>query len=125
MGLIWGRDKGNLLPIMNILPENITSASVEDHSRAENWDRNDQADREISAASIYAQGGLSRLQTYAANISYNLLKTAAGNGVAIGPLLLGVAKPIHILTPAATVRRIINVSTLAVVEAASQSKGLF
>ncbi|NDH55776.1 MAG: hypothetical protein EBY06_03700, partial [Burkholderiaceae bacterium] len=61
----------------------------------------------------------------AANISYNLLKTAAGNGVAIGPLLLGVAKPIHILTPAATVRRIINVSTLAVVEAASQSKGLF
>jgi malate dehydrogenase (oxaloacetate-decarboxylating)(NADP+) len=53
------------------------------------------------------------------------LKTAAGNGVAIGPLLLGVAKPIHILTPAATVRRIINVSTLAVVEAASQSKGLF
>ncbi|NDA17299.1 MAG: hypothetical protein EBY99_06445, partial [Burkholderiaceae bacterium] len=67
MGLIWRRDKGNLLPIMNILPENITSASVEDHSRAENWDRNDQADREISAASIYAQGGLSRLQTYAAN----------------------------------------------------------
>ncbi len=61
----------------------------------------------------------------AANISYNLLKTAAGNGVAIGPLLLGVAKPIHILTPAATVRRIVNVSTLAVVEAASQSKGLF
>ena len=52
---------------MNILPENISSASVEDHSRAENWDRNDQADRESSAASIYAQGGLSRLQTYAAN----------------------------------------------------------
>ena len=65
--MIWGRDKGNLLLMMNILPENITSASVEDHSRAENWDRNDQADREISAASIYAQGGLSRLQTYAAN----------------------------------------------------------
>jgi malate dehydrogenase (oxaloacetate-decarboxylating)(NADP+) len=61
----------------------------------------------------------------AANISYNLLKTAAGNGVAIGPLLLGVAQPIHILTPAATVRRIVNVSTLAVVEAASQTKGLF
>jgi len=61
----------------------------------------------------------------AANISYNLLKTAAGNGVAIGPLLLGVAKPIHILTPAATVRRIVNVTTLAVVEAASQSRGLF
>jgi malate dehydrogenase (oxaloacetate-decarboxylating)(NADP+) len=60
----------------------------------------------------------------AANISYNLLKTAAGNGVAIGPLLLGVAKPIHILTPAATVRRIVNVTTLAVVEAASNARGV-
>uniref|UniRef100_UPI004048D22F NADP-dependent malic enzyme n=1 Tax=Polynucleobacter sp. TaxID=2029855 RepID=UPI004048D22F len=58
----------------------------------------------------------------AANISYNLLKVAAGNGVAIGPLLLGVAKPIHVLTPAATVRRIVNVTTLAVVEAASNAR---
>lgn len=60
----------------------------------------------------------------AANISYNLLKTAAGNGIAIGPLLLGVAKPIHILTPAATVRRVVNVTTLAVVEAASNARGI-
>jgi malate dehydrogenase (oxaloacetate-decarboxylating)(NADP+) len=60
----------------------------------------------------------------AANISYNLLKTAAGNGIAIGPLLLGVAKPIHILTPAATVRRIVNLTTLAVVQAASNSRGV-
>jgi malate dehydrogenase (oxaloacetate-decarboxylating)(NADP+) len=60
----------------------------------------------------------------AANISYNLLKTAAGNGIAIGPLLLGVAKPIHILTPAATVRRIVNVTALAVVEAASNARGV-
>ena len=60
----------------------------------------------------------------AANISYNLLKTAAGNGIAIGPLLLGVAKPIHILTPAATVRRIVNLTTLAVVEVASNARGI-
>ncbi|MBT8607773.1 NADP-dependent malic enzyme [Polynucleobacter paneuropaeus] len=60
----------------------------------------------------------------AANISYNLLKTAAGNGVSIGPLLLGVAKPIHILTPAATVRRIVNVTALTVVEAASKARGV-
>ena len=58
----------------------------------------------------------------AANISYNLLKTAAGNGIAIGPLLLGVAKPVHILTPAATVRRIVNVTALTVVEAASKTR---
>ena len=60
----------------------------------------------------------------AANISYNLLKTVAGNGIAIGPLLLGAAKPIHILTPSATVRRIVNVTALAVVEAASNARGV-
>jgi malate dehydrogenase (oxaloacetate-decarboxylating)(NADP+) len=55
-----------------------------------------------------------------ANIAYNLLKTAAGNGVAIGPILLGCAKPVHILTPSATVRRIVNMTALCVVDAVSQ-----
>jgi malate dehydrogenase (oxaloacetate-decarboxylating)(NADP+) len=55
-----------------------------------------------------------------ANISYNLLKTAAGNGIAIGPVLLGCAKPVHILTPSATVRRIVNMTALCVVDAVSQ-----
>jgi len=53
----------------------------------------------------------------AANISYNLLKSAAGNGVAIGPILLGCASTVHILTPSATVRRIVNMTALAVVDA--------
>jgi len=53
----------------------------------------------------------------AANIAYNLLKTAAGGGIAIGPILLGAAKPVHILTPSATVRRIINMTALTVVDA--------
>ncbi len=53
----------------------------------------------------------------AANIAYNLLKTAAGGGIAIGPILLGAAKPVHILTPSATVRRIINITALTVVDA--------
>ena len=52
-----------------------------------------------------------------ANIAYNLLKTAAGNNVAIGPVLLGAAKPIHILTPSATVRRIVNMTAWTVVDA--------
>jgi malate dehydrogenase (oxaloacetate-decarboxylating)(NADP+) len=55
----------------------------------------------------------------AANISYNLLKTAAGNNVAIGPILLGAAKPVHILTPSATVRRIVNMTALVVLDANS------
>ncbi len=53
----------------------------------------------------------------AANIAYNLLKVAAGHGVAIGPVLLGCARPVHILTPSATVRRIVNMTALAVVDA--------
>jgi malate dehydrogenase (oxaloacetate-decarboxylating)(NADP+) len=53
----------------------------------------------------------------AANIAYNLLKVAASNGVAVGPVLLGCAKPVHILTPSATVRRIINMTALCVLDA--------
>ena len=56
----------------------------------------------------------------AANIAYNLLKTASGNGVAIGPILLGCAKPVHILTPSATVRRIVNMTALCVMDALSE-----
>ena len=56
----------------------------------------------------------------AANIAYNLLKTAAGGGIAIGPVLLGAAKPVHILTPSATVRRIVNLTALAVVDASAE-----
>jgi len=55
----------------------------------------------------------------AANIAFNLLKTAAGDGLTVGPLLLGAARPVHILTPTATVRRIVNVTALLSVEAAS------
>ena len=57
-----------------------------------------------------------------ANIAYNLVKVAAGNGVAVGPILLGCAKPVHILTPSATVRRIVNMTALCVVDAVAQRK---
>jgi len=53
----------------------------------------------------------------AANIAYNLLKMTAGGGIAIGPVLLGCARAVHILTPSATVRRIVNMTALAVVDA--------
>ena len=53
----------------------------------------------------------------AANISYNLLKTAAGGNIAIGPVLLGAAKPVHILTATTTVRRIVNMTALTVADA--------
>ncbi|WP_348944832.1 NADP-dependent malic enzyme [Chitinibacter sp. FCG-7] len=59
----------------------------------------------------------------AANISFNLLKTTSVDGVTIGPILMGLAKPAHILTPTASVRRIINMAALAAVEAATQHTG--
>ena len=52
-----------------------------------------------------------------ANIAYNLLKFTAGGNIAIGPVLLGVAKPVNILTPSATVRRIVNMAALTVADA--------
>jgi malate dehydrogenase (oxaloacetate-decarboxylating)(NADP+) len=56
----------------------------------------------------------------AANISYNLLKVAAGNGITVGPILLGTAKPVHILEPGVSVRRIVNMTALAAVDANTQ-----
>ena len=55
----------------------------------------------------------------AANITFNALKVVSGEGVTVGPILLGTAKPAHILTPTSTVRRIVNMSALAVVDAAN------
>jgi malate dehydrogenase (oxaloacetate-decarboxylating)(NADP+) len=60
----------------------------------------------------------------AANISFNLLKTAAGDGVTIGPILLGAARAVHILTPSATVRRIVNMTALTVVDASAPRAGV-
>ncbi len=56
----------------------------------------------------------------AANIAYNLLKTAAGHNVAIGPVLLGPAKPVHVLTPSTTVKRIVNMTAWTVVDINSE-----
>ena len=56
----------------------------------------------------------------AANILYNVMKTTASGGVTVGPILMGAARTVHILTPAATVRRVLNMTALA----ASSAQGL-
>jgi malate dehydrogenase (oxaloacetate-decarboxylating)(NADP+) len=61
----------------------------------------------------------------AANIAFNLLKVAVGGGVTLGPVLLGVAKAAHILTPSATVRRIVNMTALTVVDCAIERQAQF
>jgi len=57
----------------------------------------------------------------AANITFNALKVVAGQGISVGPILLGAAKPVHILTPTATVRGIVNMTALTAVAAGSGS----
>ena len=56
----------------------------------------------------------------AANIAFNLIKISNGEGITVGPILLGAARPVHILTPTATVRRLVNMTALAVVDANHQ-----
>jgi len=60
----------------------------------------------------------------AANILFNVLKMTGGNGVTVGPILLGAARPAHVLTPSSTVRRIVNMTALAVADAAAAAGGV-
>jgi malate dehydrogenase (oxaloacetate-decarboxylating)(NADP+) len=55
-----------------------------------------------------------------ANVAYNLLKVVAGGGITVGPILLGAAKPVHVLEPSATARRLVNMTALVVVDAAAE-----
>jgi malate dehydrogenase (oxaloacetate-decarboxylating)(NADP+) len=59
----------------------------------------------------------------AANILFNVLKVTGGKGITVGPILLGAARPVHILTPAATMRRVLNVTALAVAQAGAMAPG--
>jgi malate dehydrogenase (oxaloacetate-decarboxylating)(NADP+) len=58
-----------------------------------------------------------------ANILFNVLKMTGGQGVTVGPMLLGTAAPVHILTPSATVRRVVNMTALAVADAGARARG--
>jgi malate dehydrogenase (oxaloacetate-decarboxylating)(NADP+) len=59
----------------------------------------------------------------AANITFNCLMTVAGEGVTVGPILLGARRPVHILTPSSTVRRLVNMTALTAVAAQRRIAG--
>ena len=59
----------------------------------------------------------------AANITFNALKAVAGQGITVGPILLGAAQPVHILTPTSTVRRIVNMTALTAVDSREVQSG--
>jgi malate dehydrogenase (oxaloacetate-decarboxylating)(NADP+) len=75
-------------------------------------------DREFPDSRLAADANLLIMPNVdAANITYNALRVTAGEGIAVGGILLGVARPVHILTPSSTVRRILNMTAVAVAEA--------
>ena len=59
----------------------------------------------------------------AANILFNVLKMTGGQGVTVGPMLLGTAAPVHVLTPSATVRRVVNMTALSVADVCARARG--
>jgi malate dehydrogenase (oxaloacetate-decarboxylating)(NADP+) len=78
-------------------------------------------DRVFPGSRLTAEANLLVCPTLdAANITYNALKVVAGGGITVGPILLGAAKPVHILTPTSTVRRIVNMTALTAVDTVIQ-----
>ena len=78
-------------------------------------------DRELPDSRLTADANLLVMPNIdAANITYNALRVAAGNGITVGGILLGAAKAVHIMTPSSTVRRIVNMTAVAVADAGAQ-----
>jgi malate dehydrogenase (oxaloacetate-decarboxylating)(NADP+) len=78
-------------------------------------------DRVLPGSRLTAEANLLVCPTLdAANITFNALKIVAGGGITVGPILLGTARPVHILTPTSTVRRIVNMTALAAVDTVTQ-----
>ncbi|MDX2205796.1 MAG: NADP-dependent malic enzyme [Hyphomicrobiaceae bacterium] len=104
-----------------ILAEHDPSLMVEGEMRGDAALSRDILVAQFEGASLTADANLLIMPSMdAANISYNLLKVAAGNNITVGPILLGTARPVHILEPNVSVRRIVNMTALAVVDAAVQ-----
>ncbi len=84
----------------------------------------DQRDREFPDSRLTSDANLLIMPNIdAANISYNMLRVTAGGGISVGGILLGAAKPVHIVSRSSTVRRIVNMTAVAAVDA-SWSKRL-
>jgi len=106
-----------------LIREQLPNLEVEGEMHGDAALSEDVRNKEFPNSRLMGEANLLVMPTLdAANISFNLLKTVGGAGITIGPILLGSARPVHIVTPAATVRRIINMTALAVVDAQAQEK---
>jgi malate dehydrogenase (oxaloacetate-decarboxylating)(NADP+) len=103
---------------LTILRERAPELEVEGEMHADLALSKPMLDRHFPGSGLSAEANLLVMPSLdAANITFNALKIVAGNGITVGPILLGAAKAAHILTPTSTVRRIVNMTALAAVEA--------
>jgi malate dehydrogenase (oxaloacetate-decarboxylating)(NADP+) len=108
---------------LGILRQTVPKLEVDGEMHGDTALSNDIRQHVFPNSTLKGQANLLIMPTIdAANIAFNLLKTAAGDGLTVGPMLLGAARPMHILTPTATVRRIVNMTALLSVEAAAYQK---
>ena len=113
----WGAE--NMRRAISLISQRAPDLAVEGEMRADAALSRTILEQEFPGSRLEREANLLIMPNVdAANIAYNLLKVAAGDGITVGPILLGAAKPCHILEPTATVRRIVNMAALAGVDAA-------
>ena len=109
---VWRRPGGRRVTVVCVVPRMRFSEALREELSQEIRNRVYPDSRLKGQANLLIMPNLD-----AANISFNLLKMTGGEGVTIGPILLGAARPVHVLTPSATVRRLVNMTALAAVDA--------
>ncbi|TMG94701.1 MAG: NADP-dependent malic enzyme, partial [Betaproteobacteria bacterium] len=109
-----------------IILDRAPGLSIEGEMRADSALDSTIRDNEFPDARLAADANLLIMPNVdAANITYNALRVTAGGGITVGGILLGAAKAVHIMTPSSTVRRIVNMTALAVAEAGAQREKLW
>ena len=104
-----------------IILDRAPGLSIEGEMRADSALDSTIRDNEFADSRLAADANLLIMPNVdAANITYNALRVTAGGGITVGGILLGAAKAVHIMTPSSTVRRIVNITALAVAEAGAQ-----
>jgi malate dehydrogenase (oxaloacetate-decarboxylating)(NADP+) len=106
---------------MALILERAPGLSVEGEMRADSALSKVIRDQEFPDSALTEDANLLVMPNVdAANITYNALRVTAGGGITVGGILLGAAKAVHIMTPSSTVRRIVNMTAVAVADAGAQ-----
>ncbi len=110
---------------LDLVMERAPDLAVDGEMRADSALSRGVRDREFSDSRLTEEANLLIMPNIdAANITYNALRVTAGGGITVGGVLLGARLPVHIMTPSSTVRRILNMTAVAVADAVTSAKGV-